>query len=56
MVSDGKRVAYARLHPEDLLFSQCKSERGLHNGRVQTLFLRVGVCLSDRMKFSFDEI
>ena len=54
MVSDGKRVANARLHPEDLLFSQCQGERGLHNGRVQTLFLRVGESLSDRMTFPFD--
>ena len=51
---DGKRVANARLHPEDLLFSPCQGERGLHNGRVQTLFLRVGESLSDRMTFPFD--
>ena len=41
MICDGKRVAYARIPPEDLLYSICTGERGLHNGRVQTLFLRV---------------
>ena len=41
MISDSKRVAYVRLQPEDLFFSQCQGERGLNNGRVQTLFLRV---------------
>ena len=57
MISEGKRVAYARLHPEDLLFSQCQGERGLHNGRVQTLFLRVNEAFLDhRRRFPFETI
>ncbi len=41
MICDSKRVAYARIQPEDLLYSVCDGEKGLHNGRIQTLFLRV---------------
>ena len=41
MICDSKRVAYARFQPEDLLFNLCKGEKGLHNGRVQTIFLKV---------------
>ena len=41
MICDAKRVAYARIAPEDLLFNICTGERGLLNGRVQTIFLRV---------------
>jgi hypothetical protein len=47
MISDSKRVAYARLSPEDILFNQCYGERGLQNGRVQSLFLKVRVLLVD---------
>ncbi len=42
MISDLKRVAYARIQPEDLLFNVCQGEKGIYNGRVQTLFLKVG--------------
>ena len=48
MICDSKRVAYARLSPEDLLFNVCQGERGLHNGRVQTIFLKV--CLEIEVK------
>ncbi len=41
MICDSKRVAYARLQPEDLLYSICEGERGINNGVVQTLFLQV---------------
>ena len=41
MICDSKRVAYARLSPEDLLFNLCQGEKGLHSGRVQTIFLKV---------------
>ncbi len=41
MICDLKRVAYARIQPEDLLFNLCKNEKGLQNGRVQTIFLKV---------------
>ncbi|CAF3351971.1 unnamed protein product [Rotaria sp. Silwood1] len=40
MICDSKRVAYARLSPEDLLYSTCEGEKGLYNGRIQTLFLQ----------------
>lgn len=36
-----RRVAYARLHREDLPFCQCLGERYLHRGRVHRLFLWV---------------
>jgi hypothetical protein len=42
MICDSKRVAYARIQPEDLLFNVCQGEKGKYNGRVQTLFLKVG--------------
>jgi hypothetical protein len=42
MICDSKRVAYARIQPEDLLYNSCIGEKGLNNGSVQTLFLRVG--------------
>ncbi|CAF1244784.1 unnamed protein product [Rotaria sordida] len=40
MICDSKRVAYARIPPEDILFSLCEGDKGLHNGRIQTLFLQ----------------
>ena len=40
MICDTKRVAYARIPPEDLLFSLCDGEKGLNNGRVETIFLK----------------
>jgi hypothetical protein len=48
MICDSKRVAYARLAPEDILFNLCEGEKGYHNGRVQTLFLKVRLFVSDR--------
>ena len=47
MICDSKRVAYARLSPEDLLFNLCEGEKGCHNGRVQTLFLKVRLFVLD---------
>ena len=41
MIFNSRRVAYVRLQAEDLFYSPCQGERGLFNGRVQTLFLRV---------------
>ena len=41
MICDSKRVAYARIKPEDLLFNICEGDKGLQNGRVQTIFLKV---------------
>ena len=60
MICDTKRVAYARIPAEDLLYSSCIGERGLYSGRVQTLFLRVRFylkeatnCRSDGLFFIF---
>lgn len=53
MICDAKRVAYARLSPEDLLFNLCQGEKGLHNGRVQTIFLKVcsKICVFEKNRF-----
>ncbi|CAF1588915.1 unnamed protein product [Didymodactylos carnosus] len=40
MICDNKRVAYARLAPEDILYSICQSDKGKNYGKVQTLFLK----------------
>ena len=48
MICDAKRVAYARIPPEDLLYNVCTGEKGLYNGRVQTLFLRVCFSLKEK--------
>ncbi|CAF1313663.1 unnamed protein product [Adineta steineri] len=40
MICDSKRVAYARIQPEDLLFNLCAGDKGLYNGRVHTFFLK----------------
>ncbi|CAF1359491.1 unnamed protein product [Rotaria magnacalcarata] len=40
MICDSQRVAYARFQPEDLLFNICQGDKGLHSGRVQTIFLK----------------
>jgi hypothetical protein len=50
MICDAKRVAYVRIPPEDLLFSVCQGEKGLYNGRVQTLFLRVRLFIFHQFK------
>jgi hypothetical protein len=51
MICDSKRVAYARIPPEDLLFNLCEGDKGLYNGRVQTIFLKVCFCgFSSRKK------
>jgi hypothetical protein len=41
MICDSKRVAYARIQAEDLFFNLCEGDKGVHNGRVQTIFLKV---------------
>jgi len=40
MLSGGKRVAYARIPAVDVLFSGNDYERGLHCGKLQTVFLK----------------
>ncbi|CAF3469754.1 unnamed protein product [Rotaria socialis] len=52
MISDSKRVAYARLSPEDLFFNLCQGEKGLYNGRVQTIFLKTPRSTNQPLKSS----
>uniref|UniRef100_A0A3Q1B4X1 Otoferlin n=1 Tax=Amphiprion ocellaris TaxID=80972 RepID=A0A3Q1B4X1_AMPOC len=41
MISNGKRIAYARVPSKDILFSSTDEERGKDCGKVKTIFLRV---------------
>ena len=41
MVCDKKRVAYARVPANDLLYATQDDMQGKHCGKIQTLFLRV---------------
>lgn len=41
MISNGKRIAYARVPSKDILFSSTEQERGKDCGKVKTIFLRV---------------
>ncbi|XP_054471398.1 fer-1-like protein 6 [Anoplopoma fimbria] len=40
LLSNNKRVAYARLRARDLLYSSSKEARGIHCGKIITLFLK----------------
>ncbi|XP_071370551.1 fer-1-like protein 6, partial [Centroberyx affinis] len=40
LLSNNKRVAYARVQARDLLFSSNQEERGAHCGKILTLFLK----------------
>lgn len=42
LLSNNKRVAYARVRARDLLFSSSAEAQGVHCGKVLTLFLKVG--------------
>lgn len=51
LLSNNKRVAYARIKARDLLFSSDQEARGVNCGKVITLFLKVKIrkklqCLS----------
>uniref|UniRef100_A0A3Q1H831 Otoferlin n=1 Tax=Anabas testudineus TaxID=64144 RepID=A0A3Q1H831_ANATE len=41
MISNGKRIAYARVPSKDLLYSSIDEERGKDCGKVKTVFLRI---------------
>ncbi|XP_076013626.1 otoferlin-like [Genypterus blacodes] len=41
MISNGKRIAYARVPSKDILFSNVEEEKGKDCGKVKTLFLRI---------------
>ncbi|KAL6100438.1 fer1l6 [Pungitius sinensis] len=40
LLSNNKRVAYARLRARDLLYSSSREARGIHCGKIVTLFLK----------------
>ncbi|CAF1400273.1 unnamed protein product [Rotaria magnacalcarata] len=52
MICDSKRVAYARLPPEDVFFNLCQGEKGLYNGCVQTIFLKTPRSTNQPLKLS----
>uniref|UniRef100_A0A087YJ64 Otoferlin n=1 Tax=Poecilia formosa TaxID=48698 RepID=A0A087YJ64_POEFO len=41
MISNGKRIAYARVPSKDILYSGVDEERGKDCGKVKTIFLRI---------------
>ncbi|XP_061750148.1 otoferlin-like [Nerophis ophidion] len=41
MISNGKRMAYARVASKDILYSAMDEERGKDCGKVKTIFLRI---------------
>ncbi|PWA29796.1 hypothetical protein CCH79_00007975 [Gambusia affinis] len=41
MISNGKRIAYARVPSKDILYSGIDEERGKDCGKVKTIFLRI---------------
>lgn len=43
MISNGKRIAYARVPSKDILYSATEEEKGKDCGKVKTLFLRVSL-------------
>ena len=43
MISNGKRIAYARVPSKDILYSAIEEERGKECGKVKTIFLRVSL-------------
>lgn len=45
MMSNNKRIAYARVPSKDILYSIVDEEMGKDCAKVKTLFLKVPVCL-----------
>lgn len=43
MISNGKRIAYARVPSKDILYSAIREETGKDCGKVKTIFLRVSL-------------
>uniref|UniRef100_A0A3B3D4A8 Otoferlin b n=1 Tax=Oryzias melastigma TaxID=30732 RepID=A0A3B3D4A8_ORYME len=41
MISNGKRIAYARIPSKDILYSSIDEEKGKDCGKVKTIFLRI---------------
>lgn len=46
MMSNNKRIAYARIPSKDILYSIVDEEMGKDCAKVKTIFLKVPVCLS----------
>lgn len=45
MMSNNKRIAYARIPSKDILYSIVDEEMGKDCAKVKTIFLKVPVCL-----------
>lgn len=45
LLSNNKRVAYARLRTRDLLYSSNREARGILCGKIVTLYLKVRTCI-----------
>jgi hypothetical protein len=43
MLSNNKRVAYARIASKDLLYSPVQAQMGKHCGKIKTHFLKVSL-------------
>ena len=47
MLSGGKRVAYTRVQVAHVIYSQVDWEKGRNAGKVQSVFLRVGIVIKE---------
>lgn len=46
LLSGGSRVAFCRLSPADIIYSQIPEQNGKHCGRIQTVYLKVTIAIS----------
>jgi hypothetical protein len=53
MLSNNKRVAYARIAAKDLLYSPIEEQMGKHCGKIKTHFLKVSLPETKRRPISF---
>lgn len=53
MLSNNKRVAYARIPAKDLLYSPIHEQMGKHCGTIKTHFLKVSLSETERRAISF---
>lgn len=53
MISNGKRIAYARVPSKDILYSGTEEEKGKDCGKVKTIFLRVSLKTAQSDSSSF---
>lgn len=55
MLSNNKRVAYARIAAKDLLYSPIEEQMGKHCGKIKTHFLKVSLLETRRPISSYPE-